>query len=613
MRASLAFAPICALILGCGPHKGSGDDIAQATLTVDPPTSELLITNAVPATEAFTATLTFPDGHKEDVTADTTFAIDTEFGNFSAATLTMQVAGKTSVYGAFMDKQATAEVIARLKDVRVDTGVPANAPDWFTMPENPLHAPTVKYPAADVIMPRNVGDFEVHWIDGSSNDVFEVSLKTDYADVRAYVRGGNGDGAAGPDPSYMAFLASEWTAAVGTEVLVQLQVRGVDSTNPTTVGSAPMQMVNLSNETMNGGLYYWASAGSEPEGIYRHDMSKPGQPAEPYMTTSQIAGSGFGCVACHVLSRDGKKMTITYDGGDQPATTIDVETAARFTVASGATGCTASSQCAAGMGCIIPGGQPSGTCKTAWNFATFTPDGSQILTVHDGQLVVRDFATATVLTTMPAAGYVTHPDLSPDGTRLVYVRPASPGSDWAFGTGQIFMRTYDQASMAFGPEQQIVADGANNYYPTFSPDGQWILFNKGDNTQAGPPINANGSYNGPNAQLWVVKADNSAAPVQLTTSNQALGLTNSWGRWAPFAQTFGANNDPMFWVTVSSKRDFGVRLVGVSKPQIWMTPFFPARAAANTDPSSAAFRLPFQDILTNNHIAQWTEQVIGIQ
>jgi hypothetical protein len=604
MRASLAACIVW--LAACGPHTGGGDDISKATLTIDPPTSMLLITNGAAATEDFTATLVFPDGHKQDVTADSQFAIDTEYGNFAASTLTMQVAGKTTVYGTYMDKMATAEVIAQLKDISVGMGVDPNAPGWFTMPEDPLRAPTVVYPPADVIMPRNVGDFEVHWTDASTNDTFEISLKTDYADVRAYVKGGNGAGG-GPDPSYMAFLASEWGAAVGTEILVQLQVRGVDSANPTTVGSAQPRMVNLSNETMNGGLYYWASAGTEPEGIYRHDMSMPGQPAQPYMTTTQLVGTSNTCVACHQLSRDGTKMAITYDGGDRTATTMDVATKTLIPVATGVSGCTSNASCGAGENC-----EPDGVCRTAWNFSTFTPDNSQLLTVHDGVLVVRDAATLNIVATMTAAGNVSHPELSPDGTKLVYVRPQVAGSDWAFGTGQIFLRTYDQASKAFGPEQQLVADGANNYYPSFSPDGQWILFNKGDNT-INDAIGVHESYNGPNTQLWVVKADNSAPPVQLTTMNQAVGLTNSWGRWAPFAQTYGAGSEPMFWVTVSSKRDFGVRLVGVAKPQIWMTPFFPNRAAAGQDPSSSAFRLPFQDIATSNHIAQWTAQIVGIQ
>jgi hypothetical protein len=38
----------------------------------------------------------------------------------------------------------------------------------------------------------------------------------------------------------------------------------------------------------------------------------------------------------------------------------------------------------------------------------------------------------------------------------------------------------------------------------------------------------------------------------------------------------------------------------------------PARLAKGLDPSSAAFCLPFQDITTSNHIAQWTSGVAQV-
>jgi TolB protein len=291
------------------------------------------------------------------------------------------------------------------------------------------------------------------------------------------------------------------------------------------------------------------------------------------MTTAQTGGR---CVACHVLSRDGKDMLVTYDGGDHVATTVDVATAT------------------------------PAPPTNMWNFASFTPDGSEFLAVSQGTLVVRRFADQSIVATMPASGWVTHPDLSPDGKMLVYVHPnANTGiSDWNFQGGSLFVRSYDVASHTFGPEQQLVSTGDNNYYPSFSPDGQWIVFNRSSSGTA---------YNNANATLWVVKADNSLAPMQLATASSMAGRTDSWGRWAPFAQTFGANDEKMFWVTVSSKRDFGVRLVGANRPQIWMAPFFPERAAQAQDPCAPPFRLPFQAIESNNHIAQWTQQVVNPQ
>jgi hypothetical protein len=574
MRALLAGLCASALALGCASHHHDPQaDDSLATLSIDPPMSELLITNNAPASENFTATLTYPDGSKRDVTAETHFAIDSSYGTFAQNTLSVTTAGKTVAYAALVDKTASAQIIVRLKNTRVDPSLPPNAVDWFSGPEDTSRASHVVYPPKDVVMPRNLGDFEIHWTDSNANDVFELSLKSEFADVRVYVPGANGVPAAGAGAGWSAFLADEWLAAVGHEPTVAYQVRGVQSSNPVSVGTAGAELVTLSNEPMLGGLYYWAAtASSGAYGIFRHDMSKPGLPAEQYMTTVQ---TGNRCVACHVLSRDGTKMAVTYDGGNGAATLVDVATRT-----------------------------PQGGAN-AWNFGAFTPDGAQFLSVSNGTLVVRNYADQTVLATMPASGWVTHPDLSADGKSLVYVHPGTaPDSDWSFTAGQLFTRTYDAATQTFGPELQLVSDGNNNYYPSFSPDGKWILFNRAV---------VGGSYNNGDASLWVIKADGSAPAVELAKSNAALGLTNSWGRWAPFAQTIGQNGEQMYWVTVSSKRDFGVRLVGEGKPQIWMTPFFPSRAGAGQDPSIASFRLPFQNIDSNNHIAQWTEQVVATQ
>ncbi len=559
---------LCALV-ACGTTHPGDEDETLATLAITPTTVELLINNGVPANQDYTATLTFPDGHTRDVTADTYFSVDSSFGAFNGATVAIGTAGKTAAFAQREDKVASGEIIARLKSVRVDPSLDPNTPDLFTGPDDPARAPLIVYPADNVVMPRNLGDFETHWTDPSGNNVFEVSLTTEFTDVRIYMPGGNGDQAAGTMASFASFLSTEWEGAVALESTIHYQVRGVQLSNPTSVGSSPSRLVRLTNEKMEGGLYYWAAASSTgAEGIYRHDMAKPGQPAEEFMTTTQTSGR---CVACHVLSRDGTKMAITYDGGNQNATMVDVATGTR---------------------------QPD---FAAWNFATFTPDGSQLLTVHNGVLTVRNSADQSAIVDMPAAGSVSHPDMSVDGTKLVYVREPG-GADWSFANGQLYTRSYDQTTHTFGAEVPLVTDGGNNFYPSWSPDGAWVLFNR---SAVGT------SYNNGNAQLFVVKADGSSPAIPLATANIADGLTNSWGRWAPFQQSVGIGQEPIFWITVSSKRDFGVRLVGTGRPQIWMTPFFGDRASSNTDPSVAAFRLPFQEIGSNNHIAQWTERVVG--
>lgn len=569
-------------------HHGGGDDptnATNATLAIDPPTSELVILNGAPAHVAFTATLTLANGTKRDVTADTMFGIDGNYGTFAANDLAISVGGKVEVYGTYADKTGSAEVIARVKSVRVDPSLPPDTVGLFDGPDDPARAPRIVYPPANTVMPRNLGDFEIHWTDAHANNVFEVSLHTAFADVKVYVRGRNGLASTGTGASWSAFEATEWSSAVGTEKSVTYQVRGANAAMPGSVGGAPPQTAQLSNEEMAGGLYYWASASTTKViGVFRHDMAKPGQPAEEFLTSNQTRGR---CVACHVLSRDGTRMAITYDGGGKQATMVDVATA---TV------------------------EPA-TAK--WNFGTFTPDNTQFLSVESGTLVVRDSRTQAVLATMPGDTMVSHPDLSPDGTKLVYVTNPDGFHDWEFNNGQIFTRTYNQATRTFGPEQALVDDGKNNFYPSWSPDGAWILFNK--------DVRGGNTYDNANSSTWVVKADGSQPPVQLASADESLGLTNSWARWAPFPQTVGPAYEPMFWITMASKRDFGVRLRNTGRfqrpaqgtpaksSQLWMTPFFPDRAADGHDPSAKAFRLPFQNLDSSNHIAQWTERVVVIE
>jgi hypothetical protein len=65
----------------------------------------------------------------------------------------------------------------------------------------------------------------------------------------------------------------------------------------------------------------------------------------------------------------------------------------------------------------------------------------------------------------------------------------------------------------------------------------------------------------------------------------------------------------LMWVTVSSRRGYGLRLDAGKNAQIWMAAFDPDAAAAGKDPSYPAFWLPFQDMASGNHIAQWVTKV----
>ena len=152
----------------------------------------------------------------------------------------------------------------------------------------------------------------------------------------------------------------------------------------------------------------------------------------------------------------------------------------------------------------------AGVEANAWNFGTFTPDGNAVpRRVYDGVLVVRDYATRRCSRRAERRlGHAPRPVARRHAARLRARRPCR-ASTGRFGSGQIFTRTYDQRPHTFGPESMLVADANNNYYPSFSPDGQWILFNKSTTTRQPARTTT------PSASLWVIKADGSAPPIQL--------------------------------------------------------------------------------------------------
>jgi hypothetical protein len=575
MRTPLAWLlAIVGTVAACGsPSDDDGGEPTPEpgdTLVVMPSLARLEVINGAPAEQAFTVSLVKLSGEQFDVTSRVTWTLgDPLIGSFAGPLFTARggSAGVSPVHATLDTVQGAASIEVFVRNIRVGPGAPGNAPDLFAVgTEDPGTAPVIAYPPPQVIVPRNLGDLEMHWRDGFGHDLYELSMVNDHVDLKLYV------GSAGPT-GWSQFSTAEWYAASMGGSEIQLKLRAITTATPQVIGTAAPQELLLTNDDLEGGLYYWAStSGGGAYGIFRHDFGNPGQPAEPFYTNVD-AGR---CVACHALSRDGEHMAVVWDGGDGPATMMAV------------------------------GSQTTVPDAMAWNFASYSPDSARLITSRGGTLTVRDGTTGAVTGTVPTAGFATHPDFSPQGNLLAFTRAsaAAGANDWHFAGGEIVTVSFDPATGAWGTATPIVSGGGfNNYYPSVSPDGEWVLFNRSNED----------AYDDASAELWVAKIDGTGAR-KLDLANVQTGLTNSWARWAPFRSNFGpaGASEDLFWITWSSKRDFGVRLVGVNQPQIWMSPFFPDRIAAGNDPTAPAFRLPFQDIASNNHIAQWTEVVVPI-
>jgi len=241
------------------------------------------------------------------------------------------------------------------------------------------------------------------------------------------------------------------------------------------------------------------------------------------------------------------------------------------------------------------------------------------------------------------------PDWSIDGKTVVYVVPAGEFSTWRQDDAHIFggsLYTVPYAGNgAFGaPALFLQSHGENNYYPSYSPDVpmSYIIFNRVDNMRQGAAC-AGGfcpddSFSNPAARLMLVSAGApGGAQIDLERANGSpvvakVPWSNSYPRWAPFVQTY--HGQKLLWFTFSSTRDYGIRVLNhktgmyqcypsdsaeapgtahhstfgprCQEPQLWMAPINLSEAQGNRDPSRVAFWIPYQDITTHNHTAQWT-------
>jgi hypothetical protein len=633
---------------GAGGAGGSGGGVVNNGLLVTPPDATLDITQGgAAATTHFTATLI---ANGSDVSASAQWTLDNPaVGTINGGTFTASGAagGTVLVQATYNGSSGQALLHLRLHASGGSCmGCPTIPPLNPTPPScGAPAAPQLVYPADGVLLPPNMNVIEVQFMPGVGTNAYEIDFTNGTTEVRLSTpcvpitdTRGVATGGCGftLDPTMWKWVAT--TNRGGDPVTVSVRA----TTDGSCASPSNSVAVSFAQQDLNGGLYYWQSLvvggiAGKTGGIYRYDFGNPSQAATAFLTPA--SGS---CVGCHFLSRDGTRMTYSTDDadsddeyGDMSGHLLNVGTKGLIVTTS-------------------PSGRP-------------LPPGFQTLT-HDAKLVMAStgltvesvFRTWNAQTGGAPVGQMmtgmrgTQPDWSADDSKIVFVIPTKfatafaplpylRGDDDHFLGGSLYTATFDGTNFGTPAPLVMATTAQNNYYPSWSPDSSFVVFNRVDDDPASTTDLSQDAYNNPLAKVWVLSTTSGAKPVEAAKLNGDARNTNSWPRWSPFVQTYKGQR--LLWVTFSSTRDYGLHvrnhttvgglpqvncyppdspqnLVGshtqplpanCNQPQIWMAAINLSTAelvTAGGDPSFPAFWLPFQEVTAHNHIAQWTQTVV---
>ena len=219
--------------------------------------------------------------------------------------------------------------------------------------------------------------------------------------------------------------------------------------------------------------------------------------------------------------------------------------------------------------------------------------------------------TATSLVQGGDLGQQAFPAWSKDGSTVVYASSSNVGNGFAASVATVLYTVPFNGGQ--GGKAQVVAGAddpdAFHYYPTFTLDGKYIVYNRASTTgpscpstgsSGGPSGGGEGTYDNCHAELWMIPVTG-GNPIRLDLANQSLEpLTNSW-------PTLGIVPGQYHWMAFSSRRNYGLLHTGnPPSPQIYIAAIDPLKIAAGQDPSYAALWLPGQDITAGCHIARWS-------
>ena len=424
---------------------------------------------------------------------------------------------------------------------------------------NDANESAIVYPSHETMFPVNVSRVRFEWTEPAADLAYELRFDGDATAVSIYTTGSSWS------PTEEEW---DWVAESNRGGAVRFTVTALDLDDPAQAWTSNPIDVFISEGAVPGAIYYWSTGTS---GIMRARIEDS---ISQKFYTDPDAPDAEECVACHTVSRDGRRMAMGYGG--EALRTIDIDS---FDV-------------------LVP--KPAqAERKVGWS--TFSPDGELLLVSEKGVLRLLDTESGEPVgdnagvVPLPAGKLANMPDWSALGDKVAFAMTEGRVGNKEIEAASIAVIDYDAG--AWGAVTVLVESQGgedNNFFPAWSPDSAWIAY-----------VNAQQkSKDAVTATIRMISADGGTSR-ELTRLNERVNgeenvvdIGNAMPRWAP------STLPGTFWLAFSSLRAYAtLRPRDDKEDQIWIAAVDPE---ASGDVSYAAFWAPFQSIEDGNHRAFWT-------